>query len=116
MCATCPSLTREMIENQGIPLEEALRILRQYLPRTSILVGQSIGKDVDWLQLREGQDYQASGSPCPHAGCITCQCQQCGYSLDSPAPSVHVLWGSALVVVTKMSSVLISFDQFRRHA
>ena len=56
--APCPRLTREIIESQGIPLKEALRILRQYLPRTSILVGQSIGKDVDWLQLREGQDYQ----------------------------------------------------------
>lgn len=52
-------LTREIIEGQGIPLEEAVRILRQYLPQSSILVGQNIGKDVDWLQLKEGKDYQS---------------------------------------------------------
>lgn len=51
-------LTREIIDGQGLPLEEALRILRQYLPRSAIIVGQSIGKDIDWLQLREGRDYQ----------------------------------------------------------
>lgn len=54
----CDRLTREVIEGQGVSLEEAMMILRQYLPRNSILVGQNIGKDVDWLQLKEGQDYQ----------------------------------------------------------
>lgn len=57
-------LTRELLEEQGVPLEEAVRILRQYLPRQSILVGQNIGKDVDWLQLKEGQDYQVPTPLC----------------------------------------------------
>ncbi|KAK9908817.1 hypothetical protein WJX75_003286 [Coccomyxa subellipsoidea] len=52
-------LTRELLDEQGVPLEEAQRILRQYLPRHGILVGQNIGKDVDWLQLKEGQDYES---------------------------------------------------------
>ena len=51
-------LTQEMLESRGMPMQEALHVLRQYLPRSAILVGQSVGKDVDWLQLREGQDYQ----------------------------------------------------------
>jgi RNA exonuclease 4 len=58
MYAWCYRLTKEVIEGQGLPLEQALQILRHYMPRNSILVGQNIRKDVDWLQLKEGQDFQ----------------------------------------------------------
>ena len=51
-------LTRELLDSQAVLLPEALRILRLYLPRNATLVGQSIGKDIEWLQLREGHDYQ----------------------------------------------------------
>ena len=59
------SLTRELLESQAVPLPEALQILRQYLPRHAVLVGQSIGKDIEWLQLREGQDYQVRDAARP---------------------------------------------------
>ncbi|KAK9820244.1 hypothetical protein WJX72_007936 [[Myrmecia] bisecta] len=52
-------LTREIVESKGMSLGEAVQVLRQYLPRQGILVGQNIGKDVEWLQLKEGQDFQA---------------------------------------------------------
>ena len=38
-------------------LAEALALLRAHLPPNAILVGQSILKDVQWLQLAEGVDY-----------------------------------------------------------
>ena len=36
---------------------DALAMLRAHLSPTSILIGQSIMKDVQWLQLAEGVDY-----------------------------------------------------------
>ena len=36
---------------------EAMAHLRAYLSPNSVLVGQSIHKDVQWLQLAEGIDY-----------------------------------------------------------
>ncbi|KAK9811008.1 hypothetical protein WJX73_005720 [Symbiochloris irregularis] len=50
-------LTRELIDSQGIPLQQALHILRQNLPPSAHLVGQSIDRDVKWLDLKEGQDF-----------------------------------------------------------
>lgn len=38
---------------------EALAILRSYLTPAAILVGQSIMKDVQWLQLARGVDYHS---------------------------------------------------------
>ena len=40
-----------------MPLETALGLLRRVLPPSAILVGQNIGKDVEWLGLREGADF-----------------------------------------------------------
>ncbi len=48
-----------------------MRILRQYLPQSSILVGQNIGKDVDWLQLKEGKDYQVQPNPFEVSLCVS---------------------------------------------
>lgn len=50
-------LTKQLLDQHGIPLEQAIAILRQHLPKYAILVGQNIAKDVQWLGLREGQDY-----------------------------------------------------------
>ena len=47
-----------MIDHSGMALQEAIAILRQYLPKYAILVGQNIGKDVEWLGLKEGVDFQ----------------------------------------------------------
>lgn len=38
---------------------DALALLRSYLSPSAILVGQSIGKDVQWLQLAKGVDYHS---------------------------------------------------------
>jgi hypothetical protein len=46
-----------VIETHGMALPQALAILRQYLPRTAVLVGQNIAKDVQWLGLRDGEDF-----------------------------------------------------------
>ena len=40
-------------------IAEALALLRSYLSPNAILVGQSILKDVAWLQLAEGVDYHS---------------------------------------------------------
>jgi RNA exonuclease 4 len=51
-------LTKELLDTQGIPLQQAIAVLRQYLPKQAILVGQNIAKDVEWLGLQEGRDFQ----------------------------------------------------------
>jgi len=50
-------LTKEMIDKHGLPLADALALLRAHLPPNAILVGQNILKDVQWLQLAETVDY-----------------------------------------------------------
>lgn len=52
-------ITEEMLQNFGVPLAEAMSILRSFLTPDSILVGQSILKDVHWLQLIRGVDYHS---------------------------------------------------------
>lgn len=52
-------LNRHTLESKGVPLAEAMRILKECLPRSAVLVGQSIGKDVEWLGLREGVDFES---------------------------------------------------------
>lgn len=51
-------LTKELLDTHGLPLAEALALLRAYLSPDAILVGQNILKDVQWLQLAEGIDYR----------------------------------------------------------
>jgi RNA exonuclease 4 len=50
---------KELIEENGVPIADALVTLRSHLPPNAILVGQNIKKDVDWLQLVEGLDFSA---------------------------------------------------------
>ena len=50
-------LTKEIIDQQGQPIADALVTLRSHLPPNAILVGQNIKKDVEWLQLVEGLDF-----------------------------------------------------------
>lgn len=52
-------LTKEILDTHGLPLSEALIMLRAALPPNAILVGQNILKDVQWLQLAEGVDYHS---------------------------------------------------------
>lgn len=47
-----------MLQSKGRPLTQALQILRQALPPQAVLVGQGILHDVDWLDLKEGNDFQ----------------------------------------------------------
>jgi len=49
-------LTREMIA-QGIEIERALYELRKFLGPDVILVGQKIDKDINWLSLQKGIDF-----------------------------------------------------------
>ena len=58
--AIAPRLTKDILENNGISFTEALARIRQQLPRNATLVGQNIRKDVEWLGLREGVDFEAS--------------------------------------------------------
>ena len=50
-------LTAETLERHGTSLSLALATLRQALPRSAVLVGQSISTDVQWLGLQEGVDF-----------------------------------------------------------
>ncbi len=44
-------LTAALIDERGVPLEEAIRVLRSRLPSTAALVGTNIGQDAKWLGL-----------------------------------------------------------------
>lgn len=51
-------LTRDHLYGpQALPLAEALQVLRKWLPRDAVLVGQNIRADVLWLGLAEGADF-----------------------------------------------------------
>jgi hypothetical protein len=50
-------ITREILDAHGIPLEQAIQHVKRQLPRTAILVGQNIAKDVEWLGLKDGEDF-----------------------------------------------------------
>lgn len=52
-------LNHGTIDQYGLPLESALETLRAHLPQHAILVGQNIGKDVEWLGLKEGVDFES---------------------------------------------------------
>jgi DNA polymerase III epsilon subunit-like protein len=52
-------LTKETLDQYGMPLEEALSVLRSHLPKTAVIVGQNINKDIEWLGLKEGADYES---------------------------------------------------------
>ena len=49
-------MTAGKLEN-GLQLATAVELLRRHLPRNAVLVGQGIGGDVQWLGLKEGQDF-----------------------------------------------------------
>lgn len=50
-------ITPELLNAHGMPLQQALQILRTTLPAHAVLVGQNIGQDVAWLGLKEGTDF-----------------------------------------------------------
>lgn len=52
-------IAKETLDTFGVSLEFALDTLRRFLPKDGILVGQNIGKDVAWLQLKEGKDFHS---------------------------------------------------------
>lgn len=80
-CVRIHRITQEQLEKQGIPLANAMALLKMHLPPNAILVGQNVRKDVEvccchglvshgicsvlscalgntqWLGLREGVDY-----------------------------------------------------------
>ena len=58
--ATLCRLTAETIQEQGMSFQQGIQLLKSMLPPTAVLIGQNIGKDVEWLQLREGKDFQVS--------------------------------------------------------
>ncbi|KXZ54728.1 hypothetical protein GPECTOR_4g797 [Gonium pectorale] len=51
-------ITEELLQSRGVPLEEALAAVRAVLPRESVLIGQNIRQDVQWLGLKEGTDFE----------------------------------------------------------
>lgn len=50
-------ITAADVERRGVPLAQALALLRSALPRNAVLVGQNIMQDVRWLGLSEGTDF-----------------------------------------------------------
>ncbi|DBB14239.1 hypothetical protein WJX82_005037 [Trebouxia sp. C0006] len=52
-------LTQDLIEQQGVPFQQGIHYLKSFLPASAVLIGQNIGQDVRWLQLKEGRDFQA---------------------------------------------------------
>lgn len=61
------------LKAHGMPLPAALATLRRCLPKNSVLVGQNILADVQWLGLRQGEDYAVSAyTVTPGHGCCCC--------------------------------------------
>ncbi|KAL3132322.1 hypothetical protein ABBQ32_008900 [Trebouxia sp. C0010 RCD-2024] len=52
-------LTTALIQTHGVSFQHGLHLLKSTLPPTAVLIGQNIGQDVQWLQLKEGKDFQA---------------------------------------------------------
>eukprot|EP00877_Chromochloris_zofingiensis_P010215 jgi/Chrzof1/5447/Cz16g03130.t1 len=52
-------LNKDLIDSQGQTLQQAVATLKSCLPRTAVLVGQNILKDVQWLDLKEGVDFES---------------------------------------------------------
>lgn len=50
-------ITKELLEANQVPFDQAMATLRYNLPKDSILVGFNILKDVQWLGLVEGKDF-----------------------------------------------------------
>jgi hypothetical protein len=50
-------VTREDVEARGVSLQEGLARLRALLTPNTVLVGQNLLKDVQWLGLRQGQHF-----------------------------------------------------------
>ena len=43
-----------------LDIKSAIELLKQYLPKEAILVGQKIGHDIEWMRLTKGTDFQDS--------------------------------------------------------
>jgi hypothetical protein len=52
-------LTAKIVQKFGIRESDALKELKQVLPKNAILVGMNIRKDIEWLQLVEGTDFHS---------------------------------------------------------
>ena len=50
-------MTQEHLDAQGTDFASAVQTLRSQLPPSSVLVGQNILKDVEWLGLVRGTDF-----------------------------------------------------------
>lgn len=53
-------LTKELLDEKGVSLENAVTAVRRHLPPSAILVGQGIRQDAGWLGLKEGVDFQST--------------------------------------------------------
>ena len=53
-------IDRGKLQREGIPFADAMVLVRRCIPReNSVLVGQNVAKDIEWLQLKEGVDFGA---------------------------------------------------------
>jgi RNA exonuclease 4 len=52
-------LTEELINTHGVPLSEALAMVRSSIPNNAIIIGTNVLKDIQWMQLSEGVDYSS---------------------------------------------------------
>eukprot|EP00912_Choanoflagellata_sp_UC4_P000757 UC4_evm3s473 len=52
-------ITAELLETKGIPLSDALALLKESLPKDAIIVGQNISCDISWCKLVEGVDFES---------------------------------------------------------
>eukprot|EP00467_Chlorarachnion_reptans_P022390 CAMPEP_0114532964 /NCGR_PEP_ID=MMETSP0109-20121206/26970_1 /TAXON_ID=29199 /ORGANISM="Chlorarachnion reptans, Strain CCCM449" /LENGTH=585 /DNA_ID=CAMNT_0001716111 /DNA_START=255 /DNA_END=2012 /DNA_ORIENTATION=- len=51
-------LTKEIIDQKGVSFDDAINEIKRLLPSNAVLVGQNILKDVQWVGLIEGKDFQ----------------------------------------------------------
>ena len=52
------SLTPELLDKYGYPLEAAINVIRSELPTNAVLIGQNITMDLEWLGLKINDDFR----------------------------------------------------------
>ena len=64
-------LTKELLDEKGMSLDQAMAIIRRVLTAESILISYNIDTDIEWLGLKVDTDFGVSTFARPWSGFLT---------------------------------------------
>ena len=79
-------LTKELLDERGMSLDQAMAIVRRALTGESILISYNIDTDIEWLGLKVDTDFGVSIVTCSLSGFLTALCpllKKAGQSLPA---------------------------------